>query len=131
MVGGPDIPNYIYGGKHSELFNEDVMHPNREKFNRMIFLAAESFRKPVLGICVGFQHINIIYGGTLFEDISTQIKGTVDHGDPKTTNHIVRLDKNSLTVKVMGTPKPTVNSAHHQGINKLGDGLRIVGRSPD
>ena len=133
LVGGPDIPNHIYGGKHSELLNEDVMHPNREKFDRMVFLAAESFRKPVLGICVGFQHINIIYGGTLFEDISAQMKGAIDHGDPngEITNHIVRLDKNSLTAKVMGTPKPIVNSAHHQGVNKLGDGLRIVGRSSD
>ena len=133
LVGGPDIPNTIYGGKHSELLDEDVMHLNREKFDRIIFLAAESFRKPVLGICVGFQHINVIYGGTLFEDIPTQMKGAIEHGDPNgaITNHIVRLDKNSLTAKVMGTSKPTVNSAHHQGINKLGDGLRIVGRSPD
>ena len=133
LVGGPDIPNTIYGGKHSELLDEDVMHLNREKFDRIIFLAAESFRKPVLGICVGFQHINVIYGGTLFEDIPTQMRGVIEHGDPNgaITNHIVRLDKNSLTAKVMGTSKPTVNSAHHQGINKLGDGLRIVGRSPD
>lgn len=83
MVGVPDIPNHIYGGKHSELLDKEVMHPNREKFDHMIFLAAESFCKPVLGICVGFQHINIIYGGTLFEDVSAQRKGTIDHGDPK------------------------------------------------
>ena len=133
MVGGPDIPNHIYGGKYSELLDEDVMDPNREKFDRMVFLAADIFRKPVLGVCVGFQHINVIYGGTLFEDISVQMKGAIDHGDPngEITNHIVRLDNNSLVAKVMGTQKPTVNSAHHQGINKLGDGLRIVGRSPD
>ena len=37
LVGGPDIPNTIYGGKHSELLDEDVMHLNREKFDRIIF----------------------------------------------------------------------------------------------
>ena len=99
----PDIPNNIYGGKYSELLIEDVTHPNREEFDRIVFIAAESFGKPVLGICVGFQHINIIYGGILFEDISAQMKGAINHGDPngEITNHIVRLDKNSLTAKVM------------------------------
>ncbi|SVC86435.1 uncharacterized protein METZ01_LOCUS339289, partial [marine metagenome] len=45
------------------------MGPEREKFDRNIFLAMYNLRKPMLAICVGMQHINVIRGGTLYEDL--------------------------------------------------------------
>ena len=81
LVGGPDIPNNIYNGNHPELLDSDVMAPEREKFDRNIFLAMYNLRKPMLAICVGMQHINVIRGGTLYEDLTEQLDGSVYHGE--------------------------------------------------
>lgn len=75
LVGGPDLPNDIYNGNHPELLDSDVMVPKREKFDRNIFLAMYNLRKPMLAICVGMQHINVIRGGTLYEDLTEQLDG--------------------------------------------------------
>ena len=133
LVGGPDIPNNIYNGNHPELLDSDVMTPEREKFDRNIFLAMYNLRKPMLAICVGMQHINVIRGGTLYEDLTEQLDGSVYHGEfnGECAHHTVKLEKNSLINKVIGDDDSEITSTHHQGIRTLGSGLKPVSWSDD
>jgi len=133
LVGGPDIPNNIYNGNHPELLDSDVMVPKREKFDRNIFLAMYNLRKPMLAICVGMQHINVIRGGTLYEDLTEQLDGSVYHGEfnGEYAHHTVKLEKNSLINKVIGDDDSEITSTHHQGIRTLGSGLKPVSWSDD
>ncbi len=121
LVGGPDIPNNIYNGNHPELLDSDVMGTEREKFDRM------------LAICVGMQHINVIRGGTLYEDLTEQLDGSVYHGEfnGECAHHTVKLEKNSLINKVIGDDDSEITSTHHQGIRTLGSGLKPVSWSDD
>ena len=133
LVGGPDLPNDIYNGNHPELLDSDVMVPKREKFDRNIFLAMYNLRKPMLAICVGMQHINVIRGGTLYEDLTEQLDGSVYHGEfnGEYAHHTVKLEKNSLINKVIGDDDSEITSTHHQGIRTLGSGLKPVSWSDD
>lgn len=133
MVGGPDIPCGVYRGKNAGLLDEDVMRPEREAFDRNMFLAMKRLHKPILSICVGIQHVNIIYGGTLYEDLKTLTKTTVDHGEfnGEISYHNVELKKNSLLYSIIGKSSIGVASAHHQGIRDLGVGLSISAVAPD
>ena len=133
LVGGPDIPNNIYNGNHPELLDSDVMGTEREKFDRNIFLAMYNLRKPMLAICVGMQHINVIRGGTLYEDLTEQLDGSVYHGEfnGECAHHTVKLEKNSLINKVIGDDDSEITSTHHQGIRTLGSGLKPVSWSDD
>ena len=133
LVGGPDIPNDIYNGNHPELLDSDVMGPKREKFDRNIFLAMYNLRKPMLAICVGMQHISVIRGGTLYEDLNEQLDGSINHGEfnGKYAHHKIKLEKNSLIHKVIGGDNLEIISTHHQGIRTLGSGLKPVSWSND
>lgn len=131
MVGGPDLLPQVYKGINPDLPDEEVVHPKRENFDRAIFLAMKALGKPILSICAGFQLINIIYGGTLFEDLKTQMKGSICHGEPNGSwsEHTVELKEGSLIRDVMGVSRTVVASTHHQGIRKLGKGLNAVGHA--
>ena len=87
-----------------ELLNSDVMGPKRDKFDRNIFLAMYNLRKPMLAICVGMQHINVIRVGTLYEDLNKQLDGSVNHGEfnGAYAHHTVKLENNSLINKIIG-----------------------------
>ena len=133
MVGGPDIPSKAYKGENPSLLDDDVMHKDREKFDRSLFEITYQMKKPVLGICVGFQHINIIYGGDLYEDIGALTRSTVDHGEfnGQVSYHDVELKNDSHIYSVLGKKVLSVASAHHQTIRRLGKGLNVSGCAAD
>lgn len=133
IVGGPDIPNDLYNGSNPDLLDEDVLHPTREVFDRAIFHAVKHRGKPILAICLGLQHINVIYGGTLYEDINAQMVNPVYHGEfnGDLGYHSVALKENSIIRGVIGADTIEVASTHHQGIRTLGNGLKAVATSPD
>ena len=133
MVGGPDIPFNVYEGKNPDLLDEDVMLPERELFDRNMFLIMKHLHKPILSICAGIQHINVIYKGVLYEDLKTLTKTTVDHGEfnGDVSYHGVELEKDSHIYSVIRIKNIEVASTHHQGIQKLWKGLTVSGIAPD
>ncbi len=133
MVGGPDLPCNVYGGKNPGLLDDDVMLPEREVFDRNMFLAMKHLHKPILSICAGIQHINTIYGGSLYEDLKTLTKTSVDHGqfNGDVSYHDVELVKGSHIYSIIGKQTVEVASTHHQGIRSLGEGLSISAVAPD
>jgi putative glutamine amidotransferase len=98
-------------------------------------------RKPVLGICRGAQLINVALGGTLYQDIGTQLAGSAQHVSDAYEQHVhaVRFEPGSVladlyrgAVAPEAASSPQVTSIHHQSIKDLGRGLRVEARSdPD
>lgn len=133
LTGGPDLPIEIYGGAPYDMKGEEPMHPARVSFDRKIFDAFVVRQKPVLAVCAGLQIINVMKGGNLYEDVPSQLSGAMDHGDYKgpVVNHSVEVEQSSLLRDVLGSEAPIVNSTHHQGIRRLGEGLVPVAYAPD
>ena len=133
MVGGDDLAPDLYGSKNTELVLKPYITSERERFDRAIFESMLEAGKPVLAICVGMQHINVILGGDLIEDINTLMPNHIDHGvfNGPWAEHEVTLYNDSQIAKIMGTINPTVASTHHQGIRSLGNGLKAEGESAD
>ena len=133
MVGGPDLPADVYGSTNPELLDKDQMSKERESFDREVFLETLKQGKKVLAVCAGLQHINIVFGGTLTEDISTLIPGAVDHGtfNGEYSVHEVKIEKESKLFNVLGVESASVASTHHQCVNRLGDNIVSVASSSD
>jgi putative glutamine amidotransferase len=133
LTGGPDLPSEIYGGAPYDMKGEEPMHPARVSFDWKIFDAFIQRQKPVLAVCAGLQIINVMRNGTLYEDVPSQLTGAMDHGDYKgpVVKHSVEVKQSSLLRDILGNDTPTVNSTHHQGIRRLGEGLLPVAYAPD
>jgi putative glutamine amidotransferase len=93
---------------------------------------------PVLGICRGFQEMNVAFGGTLHQKVH-EVEGRFDHREDERLEldvqygpaHEVVLEPNGLLRGLAGTDRLTVNSLHSQGIDQLGEGLSVEARAPD
>jgi putative glutamine amidotransferase len=122
IPGGNDLdPSYYY-----EEMMSQVKPVSRKRSDFEISLLEEviSRGKPVLGICYGMQLINVFFGGTLYQDIESQISVEISH---KKGYHIIVITENRFLEK--GTF--SVNSTHHQAIKKPGNGLSVFAFSGD
>ena len=133
MVGGPDIPADVYGSENPNLIDKDQMSKERESFDRLVFLETMKQNKKVLAICLGMQHANVVFGGTLTEDIPTLVPGAIDHGkfNGKHSIHSVKVEKESLLFDVLGSQTADVASTHHQSVKSLGRGIKVTACSED
>ena len=89
---------------------------------------------PVLGICGGQQLINVVYGGSLVQDIKKELSSFIEHEqkNPRDkVSHSVNLDLKSKLYKIIKKSSIKVNSAHHQSIKNAGKGLTINAIAPD
>ncbi|WP_328824901.1 gamma-glutamyl-gamma-aminobutyrate hydrolase family protein [Uliginosibacterium aquaticum] len=90
--------------------------------------------KPVLGICRGCQLLNVAFGGSLYQDISTQLPDAIRHVDAEAYDahtHPVAFSENSLLARLYphNALSARISSIHHQAVNRLGNGLHIEARS--
>ena len=134
MVGGPDIPANKYKTENPHLLDPDIMSENREAFDRAVFLEAMKQNKKILAICAGTQHTNIIFGGTLIEDIPSLIKNHINHGvfNGEANSHPITVTKkNSLLYKIIGKERFSVKSSHHQCVNVVGKNIFVTAKAED
>lgn len=125
LPGGADIPPSEYGEKPHETV--EILDEDRFSFEKALGSAwVEETRKPVLGICLGGQWLNVLHGGSLVQDIPSEFN--VNH---RGTNHPVTLDPDSRLRQIFGDLEFEVNSSHHQAVRRLGRDLRVAARSPD
>lgn len=123
--GGSDLTPASYG----EQPIEDGRWPGdavRDRYELDLMDRAARRGLPVYGICRGAQLLNVWHQGTLFQDLVTQTKTNVPHRDPALydrTHHAVRCTEGGVLEQVYGKSTLRVNSIHHQGIKRLGDGL--------
>ena len=89
--------------------------------------------KPLLAICGGMQVVNVALGGSLIQDLPSQTNSTVchhSHAHPDAL-HAIDVDPGSQLSSILGSGRVTVNSAHHQAIDRLADPLTVTARCPD
>jgi putative glutamine amidotransferase len=131
LSGGPDLDPKSYGAKeHPEL---GPTEPDLDRFELAIARQADARELPLLAICRGTQALNVVRGGTLVQhlpDVAEAIQHRQQAPGEQPT-HPVRLEADSELAAVLGVTSLDVNSFHHQGIERLGQGLRAVGFSPD
>lgn len=133
LIGGYDLKGERWG--ESTLPEVHPIEPEREMTDfALLDLLIES-GKPTLAICLGCQELNVARGGTLYQDLDTDgPPSEVVHQDRKGTppQHPVEVQGNSQLAGALGTSgRVDVNSRHHQGIAKIGKGLRVTAKAPD
>ncbi len=130
LAGGADIDPSSYGqSAHSETV--DTV-PERDAFELALTRAAIERDIPVLGICRGMQLINIARGGTLRQHLP-ELYSHEQHrrviGSFDGSEHDVQLIEGSLAARAAGEAVHTTKSHHHQGVDRLGEGLLVSGLS--
>lgn len=132
FAGGSDIDPARYGEEKKETCG-DVIEP-RDDFDFRAFEKILKTGKPILGICRGAQLINVALGGTLYQDIPTEIHTSLNHRQTEADEvrtHEVHISENSPLYKILGQAHIGVNSFHHQCAKKLGDGLVPMAKADD
>jgi putative glutamine amidotransferase len=133
LTGGEDIAPERYGMQPGQ--GASSPDPERDAVELALASMAAQHGKPVLGICRGFQAINVALGGTLVRDLPTERPGEVEHNQPDlpfgATAHDVHLSGDGLLQKLGLQGEMAVNSSHHQGILDLAPGVSAIGRAPD
>lgn len=130
--GGDDIDAALYGAENHELSRLD---PERDAFEVGIIESALEEGIPLLGICRGAQLINVVRGGTLFGDIRGDRHLTSNRRSPWPSK-TARILADSTLARIMdphhrGADRYRINSLHHQAIDRVGDGLRVVAHDAD
>jgi putative glutamine amidotransferase len=129
LSGGVDIHPDLYGGALEYRENRG-WNRGRDKFEVEVLKAAWGRGLPVLGVCRGLQLINVVKGGTLVQDLGL-LGDEVHQNVPEDKLHGVVLEGDGLLKGIVGKGEGIVNSAHHQAIGMLGEGLRINCRAED
>ncbi len=130
--GGGDIGSLTYDTEpHPASKGQDSVRDELELLAAKIAIGRQM---PILGICRGIQLLNVVLGGTLIQDIPTQTGNSIMHNaDPAAPYlaHTVDIDPVSTLGKLLGVSSMSVNSYHHQAVDRLGVGLRVSARSKD
>ena len=131
LQGGADIAPETYG--------ETPLHPEwagdrvRDLYEIDLFNAFVEAGKPVLGICRGCQMINVALGGTLYQDIATQLPTDITHRDADKYEHqfheVSVVPGTRLAQLYPGTVATGINSIHHQAVKALGRDLTVEAHS--
>jgi putative glutamine amidotransferase len=134
LSGGSDLDPGYYG--EEPVPELGVTIPERDAFEIALLEHALRRGMPIFGICRGMQLLNVALGGTLYQDLPSQMDHMVLLGHRQETpkwqpTHEVEVDGGSKIAEIMGTGDLKVNSYHHQAIKNLASGLIAVACSPD
>ncbi len=140
LTGGEDVAPALYGEeKHAATVE---VAPERDAFEIALVKEARRIGLPVFAICRGIQVMNVAFGGTLVQDIPSQMETAQSHSftipphKPFDYAHDVWVDTSSLLAKLMaerlnGSDSCAVNSRHHQAVKDVAAGFKVVATAPD
>jgi putative glutamine amidotransferase len=130
LAGGADIDPASYGATPHEKTSGTV--PERDVYEIAMARGAIERGMPLLGICRGMQLLNVACGGTLLQHLPERF-GHHEHrrvlGSFDGADHDVELREGTLAMRVVGESRHATKSHHHQGIDRLGEGLVVSGVS--
>jgi putative glutamine amidotransferase len=123
-------PQKYHAPRHQKTAPADA---KRDMVDGLLLKDAYRRHKPVLAICYGLQSLNVYRSGSLVQHIESEINHSAGRTVPKA--HTVEIDPNSRLGKIVGAKAKSdgaiaVNSSHHQSADAVGNGLRVVARSP-
>ena len=134
LPGGGDIDPALYNSYPQKYLGN--ISPERDRWELKILQMAMEMKKPILGICRGFQLLNILYGGTLKVDVcGNNDDSKIPHMAlmvPKYyKTHKLEIKENTRLARVFAGDEVAVNSYHHQAVDKVGEGLKVSAVAPD
>jgi putative glutamine amidotransferase len=133
VTGGAfDIPPEAYGETAREGMGQ--VKQARTAFETQLMQAALARNMPVFGVCGGMQLLNVILGGTLHQDIRTELTAAKDHEqkhDRTHPHHPIEVKDGTLLGELLGKGQVMVNSTHHQAVKKAAEKLVVSALSPD
>ncbi len=133
VTGGDfDVDPAVFGA--AERHESVTTKGGRTAFELAIAKGAVARDLPVLGICGGAQLLNVALGGTLIQHIPDTVEGALAHEQPNPRTepgHKVRIEKETLLYRIVGTDEIAVNSTHHQAVDRPAPGFLINARAPD
>lgn len=130
--GGNDLDPALYG--EATLNDTVVPAPERDGGELEICRMAMERKLPTLGICRGIQLLNVYFGGTLYQDIPSQLETPEKHRMEKPyhrASHDCVLEQDSPLHRLLGREVISVNSHHHQSVKDLAPGFTVMGRCSD
>jgi putative glutamine amidotransferase len=131
LAGGDDCDPSLYGEeRHAET---ETMDPRRQANDVSLAKYAREAGIPTLGICLGVQVMNVAAGGSLVQDIDSEVETEIEHASQPEDRkrHDVIVDEGTQLGSILRRGELNVNSSHHQAIRKVGDGLRVTAHAPD
>jgi len=136
LSGGPDIAPALYSQEpHKKLGN---VNEALDRTELALTRWAVSYDRPLLAICRGIQVLNVALGGTLYQDIPSQLPDTLEHHrfrsrgfPPNDRAHRVRVAPDSQLAGALGAVEGVTNSRHHQAIDALAPTLTEVAHTSD
>ena len=132
LTGGHDVSPSVYHAS-KEPWCGSCCEP-RDEMEQYILNGAVERNKSVLGICRGLQFMNACYGGTLYQDLTTECTSCIDHHMKPPYDrvaHQVTLQKDTLLYNILGKEQIGVNSYHHQAIKELSPNFQAMALSED
>lgn len=131
LAGGYDCDPSIYGEEPHPTI--EPMDPRRQSNELSLARLARERGVPTLGICLGLQVMNVAAGGTLLQDIDSQVQTEIRHAsEPEDrARHDVIVEKETRLGEIIGGGELNVNSSHHQAVGQVGEGLRVTAHAPD
>ena len=129
---GPDLPPSLYGERQRYPFR--TVSERRRNFELDIVHLAQQADLPLLGICGGMQSMNVAFGGSLIQDIESQVSKPLQHRQHnRATNlsHTVAVTSGSLLRRIVRSISMRVNSSHHQSVKTVAPSLVASALAPD
>ena len=123
----------IFGNTYLYMLKIGEVFPKRDVFDMELYKTAIKLKKPIFGICRGYQIINVINGGTLYQDLSYADFVKIKHDqvdNPTQATHFVELEEGTFLKNILGK-EYKVNSFHHQIIKDVAPEFKVVAKSSD
>lgn len=130
MSGGVDVHPKYYNGNTGYANAPEQYDEERDAFETTVFTISQQNNIPLLGVCRGMQLVNCILGGSLIQDIGSDAN-KIHRFQQNDKAHGVNIEAGTLLNEIAQLERGVVNSAHHQALNVVGNGLQINSISDD
>lgn len=129
LTGGADPDPALWGEeRHPEV---SLLDPLRQLAEFLLYELALERQRPVLAICLGMQVVNVYHGGALHQHLPDLGLAVTHRRSPGRAEHKIEIVADSILHQWVGPREAIVNSYHHQGVSRVGAGLKVIARSED